>query len=248
MREQWIKQNTLSSTNTFVSDLLKHQHLEEGTVVIADYQDAGKGLGDHSWLSKRGENLLMSMVLYPAFLSASRQFQLSKVVSLALCDALESLGLDAAIKWPNDILGKGGKIAGILIEHGILAGNISHTIVGIGLNLNQVEFPAFPLPASSLRLETGKESDIEVVGELVESRLIRRYYALKKGREEGLEQEYLEHLYLAGVPSVFRSAKEVFEGIIRGVNEFGELMVEHHGKIRAFGHGDISLDVNDGSN
>lgn len=246
MREQWIKQNTLTSTNTFVSDLLKHQDPIEGTVVITDYQDAGRGLGGHSWLSGRGENLLMSVLLYPAFLSASRQFHLSKVVSLALCDVLETLGLDAAIKWPNDILGKKGKIAGILIEHGILAGNISHTIVGVGLNLNQIEFPGFPIPASSLRLETGKKSDIVAVGELVEDRLLQRYHALREGSAEKLEQEYMEHLYLAGVSTVFRSAEGLFEGTIRGVNEFGELLVESKGGIRNFGHGSISLDVEAG--
>lgn len=247
MRELWIKHDTLTSTNTFVSDLLKHQDLVEGTVVITDYQDAGKGLGRHLWLSKRGENLLMSVLLYPAFLSASRQFHLSKVVSLALCDVLESLDLVAAIKWPNDILGKKGKIAGILIEHGILAGSISHTIVGIGLNLNQIEFPTFPRPASSLLLETGKRSDVRAVGELVEDRLLKRYHALKEGSAESLEQEYLEHLHLAGVPTVFRTAEGIFEGTIRGVNEFGELLVESKGGIRNFGHGSISLEVKAGS-
>ena len=84
MRDRWIKYDSLSSTNTYISDLLKHEDLEEGLVVIADYQDTGRGLGSHSWVSKRGENLLMSMLLFPAFLSASRQFHLSRMVSLAL--------------------------------------------------------------------------------------------------------------------------------------------------------------------
>ena len=113
MRNRWIKHDSLTSTSTFLSDLLKHQDLEEGTVVVADYQDAGKGQGEHSWVSARGENLLMSMLLFPAFLSAKWQFHLSRVASLALCDALENLGIDSVIKWPNDILSGKGKIAGI---------------------------------------------------------------------------------------------------------------------------------------
>jgi len=143
MKNRWIKHDSVTSTNTLLFDLLKQQQAEEGTIVIADYQHGGRGLGDHSWISNRGENLLMSLLLFPAFLSASAQFHLSRVASLALCDTLETLGVDPVIKWPNDILTRKGKIAGILIENGISAGAISHTIMGIGLNLNQRSFPDF---------------------------------------------------------------------------------------------------------
>ena len=243
MRNRWIKHDSLTSTSTFISDLLKHQNLEEGTVVITDYQDVGRGQGEHSWLSRRGENLLMSLLLFPAFLSASRQFHLSRVASLAICDALETLGVDAHIKWPNDILSPKGKIAGILIEHSITAGTISRTIIGLGLNLNQIEFPPFQLPASSLRLETGKVTDPVEVGELVEDFLMKRYHGLKEGLIEQLEKEYLEKLFKAGVPSTFKSGEDKFIGTIKGINDFGELMVEHNGKIRTFGHGAISMEL-----
>lgn len=241
MRSRWIKHDSLTSTSSFLSDLSKHQNLEEGSVVIADYQDAGRGQGEHSWLSTSGKNLLMSLLLFPAFLSASRQFHLSRVTSLALCDALETLGIDTAIKWPNDILTARGKIAGILIEHSITAGTISRTIVGIGMNLNQTIFPSFPLAASSVRLETGKDVDVAGVGELVETCLMNRYHALKAGQTEQLEKDYLERLYKAGLPTVFKAGKESFEGRIRGVTDYGELMVEHKGKIRTFGHGAIIM-------
>ena len=243
MRSRWIKHDSLTSTSSFLSDLLKHQKLEEGTVVIADYQDAGKGQGEHSWLSTRGENLLMSLLLFPAFLSAKWQFHLSRVASLALCDALETLGIDAVIKWPNDILTARGKIAGILIEHSITAGTISRTIVGIGLNLNQTVFPHFPIAASSVRLETGQLVNVSDVGELVETCLMSRYHALKVGQTEQLEKEYLELLYKAGVPTLFKVGEEESEGVIKGVNDFGELMIELNGEIRTFGHGAINMKI-----
>jgi len=243
MRSRWIKHDSLTSTSSFLSDLLKHQDQEEGTVVITDYQDAGRGQGEHSWESTRGENLLMSLLLFPAFLSASRQFHLSRMGSLALCDALQILGVDSVIKWPNDILTTRGKIAGILIEHSITAGNISRTIAGIGLNLNQTIFPSFPIPATSLRLETGKDVDVGEVGELVESCLMSRYQALKEGKTDQLEKEYLKLLYKAGVPTLFKVGKEESEGIIKGVNDFGELMLELNGEIRTFGHGAISMEL-----
>jgi len=246
MRNRWIKHDSLTSTNSFLSDLLRHQPLEEGTVVIADYQDAGKGQGDHSWHSRRGENLLMSLILFPAFLSASRQFHLSRVASLALCEALDTLGIHTRIKWPNDILTEKGKIAGILIEHSITASYISHTVIGMGLNLNQTEFPDFPVPATSLRLETGRPVDVTEFGELVEARLMNRYRELKKGQMEQLEKDYLERLFRVGVPSLFKSGESLFEGIIRGVNDFGELMVESEGEIRTYGHGAITMELNFG--
>ena len=243
MRAHWIKHDRLTSTNTYLAGLMKDRELEEGCVVIADYQEAGRGQGSNSWVSTGGENLLMSMLFYPAFLSASKQFHLSRLVSLAICDVLEAMGAESHIKWPNDILSRRGKIAGILIEHSITAGFISHTIVGMGINLNQIDFPGFSVPATSLRLESGKESDIIQVGELLEDRLKSRYHALQDGMTARLEQEYLEKLFKAGVPLLFDSKDGSFEGIIRGINDFGELLVERDGEVRAYGHGSIGMNL-----
>ena len=248
MGKRWMKHDSLTSTNTWLSELLKREDLEEGTVVITDFQDAGRGQGDHSWESRRGENLLMSVLLFPAFLSATEQFHLSRLVSLAICDALDSLGIEAQIKWPNDILASKGKIAGILIEHSVTAGNIAHTIAGIGLNLNQTEFPAFPVPASSLKLECGKDSDVAAVGKLVNTYIWNRYGDLKAGLTDLLERDYKKRMYRAGMPAQFKSAEGAFEGIVEGVNNYGELLVRCGKEIRAFGHGSVQMElVFDGS-
>ena len=240
---RWIKHDSLTSTNTWISEQLKHRDLEEGIAVITDYQDAGRGLGDHSWLSDRGENLLMSVLLFPAFLSAAKQFHLSRVVSLAICDTLESLGVESRIKWPNDILGRKGKIAGILIEQSITAGKIAHTIAGIGLNLNQKKFPEFPVPARSLWLEGGKGADVAAVGKLIHKRIWSRYGDLKAGLVEALEQDYMKRLFKAGEPTVFQSAEGKFQGSIEGVSDYGELLVRQGEEIRAFAHGAIRMDL-----
>lgn len=243
MRSQWIKYGSVSSTNTTLLELMKEQTLEEGTLLTADYQEGGRGYGDHSWQSKKGENLLMSLLLFPAFLSAKSQFHISRVAALALCDVLEELGVDPIIKWPNDILTGKRKIAGILIENGITAGKLSHSVIGIGLNLNQREFPAFPVPATSVCMETTKKVKVSEAGSLVADRLMSRYQSLKEGHVSTLERAYLERLYQAGVPSVFISGDDRFEGTIRGVNEFGELMVESGAGIRNYGHGAIRLEL-----
>jgi BirA family biotin operon repressor/biotin-[acetyl-CoA-carboxylase] ligase len=243
MEIRWIKHDNLASTNMFVSDLLKHQKPKEGLVVIADYQDTGKGQGAKSWHSQKGENLLMSLLLFPAFLSASNQFQISRVISVSLCEVLDALGAAPVIKWPNDILTSRGKIAGILIENGISGGKIAHTIAGIGLNLNQSEFPEFPQPASSLFLETGRKTLPQELAETLVARIMIRYQKLKGGEELALEKEYLDSLFRLGETSLFEAGGLDFEGIVRGVNEFGELLVEREGELASYGHGEIALKV-----
>ena len=242
MGKRWINLSHVSSTNLHVSTLLSQEKLNESIVVLADYQESGKGQGSHTWDSNRGENLLMSLLLFPAFLSASSQFRLSMVASLAITDTLDSMGIPAEIKWPNDILSQKGKIAGILIEHGISGKNISHSIIGIGLNLNQVDFPEFPVPASSVLLETEEQT---IPGELAKKlvrKLEKRYNALERGENLSIEHDYLEKLYLINKPARFFAKGETFEGKIRGVNEFGELQVEKEGEIMTYGHGDIVVD------
>ena len=189
MEIRWIKHDKVASTNLLAAEMLKHQKANELVVVLADYQETGKGQGANSWHSNKGENLLMSLLLFPAFLSASHQFQLSRLVSVALCEVLDSLGASPHIKWPNDILSTKGKIAGILLEHGISGGSISHTIAGIGLNLNQREFPDFPMPASSLFLETGKKTKVRDMAEILVKGIMGKYQKLKEGERHKLEKD-----------------------------------------------------------
>jgi len=241
MGKQWIKLDSVSSTNAYISTLLSQKKVKDPLVVVADYQEAGKGQGLHSWHSNREENLLMSLLLFPAFLSASEQFHLSRVASLAICDTLDSLDLAAKIKWPNDILSSKGKIAGILIEHGISGAKISFTIVGVGLNLNQTEFPEFPIPASSVKMEKGLNQEPQHVAIILEKHLQKRYQMLERGQTRIIEQDYLSRLHLIHKPSTFSTVNETFQGVIRGVNEFGELVVEKEGELLSYSHGNIEV-------
>ena len=243
MEIRWIKHDKVASTNLMVAEMLKHQKEDEVVVVLADYQESGKGQGANSWHSKHGENLLMSLLLFPAFLSASHQFQLSRLVSVAICEVLDSQGTSPHIKWPNDIFSTKGKIAGILLEHGISGGSISHTIAGVGLNLNQREFPDFPQPASSLFLETGKKTRVQDMAEILVKGIMDKYQKLKEGEGHSLERDYLDRLFRLGDRSRFKVEAGEAEGIIRGVNEFGELLVEREGQLRSYGHGEITLIV-----
>ena len=109
------------STNTYANNLLKQGLVNEGTVIITEHQTKGRGQMGNTWLAKKGENLTFSVVLHPVFLSADKQFYLSKITALAvfntLTEFIDASQHDIKIKWPNDILVNKKKIAGILIEY-----------------------------------------------------------------------------------------------------------------------------------
>ena len=226
--------------------------LETGAVYAARYQTAGKGQRGNRWQSRAGENLMFSLLLRPADLPAARQAVISQIVTLGITDYLLKCGLEARIKWPNDIYAGDRKICGILIENILATDRLSDSIVGIGLNLNQKEFdPALPNP-TSLLLETGKtiapEEALPVLLECIAARYSR--HIGEKPDWSTLEQEYLSRLYRFGEWHQYRDCRlsddkltpttediegEIFEGCIRGLDENAGLVIEDRaGHLRHF--------------
>ncbi len=151
--------DTTASTNDDARDEKYH----EGDVVWADFQTAGRGQRGHEWHSRKGENLTFSVVLEPTFVPIAEQFSVSEVVALSLVDMLAEYGIEARIKWTNDIYVGGRKLVGILIEHSLSSTTLRRTIVGIGINVNQTEFdPSIPNPVSMVQL-LGKELNAEEI-------------------------------------------------------------------------------------
>lgn len=217
--------DTVGSTN----DLARSSEYPAGSIIIAERQTSGRGQRGNKWESTAGENLTFSVVLHPEFLRADMQFYISKVVSLTICDVLDSLGLPAKIKWPNDIYIGDKKIAGILIENDILDANISKSIIGIGLNVNQKQFDtALPNPASIL-CETGHVSDRTEILKLIIICLSKRYGQLLSEEYSIIDSEYMSYLYRAQEEHPYYDAltRSKFRGIIRSVKPTGELEVEH---------------------
>jgi BirA family biotin operon repressor/biotin-[acetyl-CoA-carboxylase] ligase len=137
--------------------LLASAGASDGTVVTATHQSAGRGRRGRPWLDAPGESLLMSIVLRPP-IPPGRAPQLSLVGAVAVVDALRRTGVTAAIRWPNDVMVGERKICGMLPEAVTTReGTLEHVILGVGLNVNQGEFPA-PLRAlaTSVRIETGR--------------------------------------------------------------------------------------------
>ena len=237
----------LPSTNDWAAHLVAQPQLEsvftveqstiakikppEGTVVRAANQTAGRGQLGSRWQSSAGENLLLSVILYPNWLEVQAQFYLSMAVALGLSDVVRSLGhssLGCVIKWPNDIYLAEKKVAGILIQNSLSGLRLQSSIVGIGLNVNQLEFSDDLPNAASLALYLGKNLDLDEVSERLFECLERRYLQLKSGNRASIKAEYEAQLWRRGVASRFvRSADGLeFEGVILGVTAQGLLQVE----------------------
>ncbi|MCD7969854.1 MAG: biotin--[acetyl-CoA-carboxylase] ligase [Alistipes sp.] len=213
----------LASTN----DEASSPQYSAGDVIICDSQIRGRGQRGNGWHSQPGENLTLSIVAGPGFLPASKQFLLSEAVSLAVADTLGVYGLAPAIKWPNDIYIGDRKIAGILIENDICGMNLSRSVIGIGLNVNQTVFPdSVPNPVSMRQLTGRSYSLIEVLNCLLDN-WSKWYSRLEAGHTGQITADYGSLIYRKGTLSPFRRPSgERFEGIITGVLSGGQLVIE----------------------
>lgn len=148
---------TIGSTNDRASELAK-AGAPHGTLVVADQQSAGRGLGSRRWWTARGAGLALSVVLRPRVKAASGL--LSGLGAVSVCEAIEELAGEPEIKWPNDVLLGGKKVAGILAEGAWLDGELEYAVLGIGVNVHPSSAPSnADFPATSLDDEMGQHAD-----------------------------------------------------------------------------------------
>ncbi|MBQ5617709.1 MAG: biotin--[Alistipes sp.] len=208
----------------------------EGDIILAQCQTAGRGQRGHTWESREGENLTFSLLLEPLFLPPSEQFLISECVALGVCDALLHYGIEAQIKWTNDIYIGDRKLAGILIEHKLQGSALARTVAGIGLNVNQKAFSDdLPNPISMAQA-TGREFDREEVLQTVATSLMARYEQLREGGAKELQADYHQRLYRLGQEHCYALPDgSRFRGIIRGVEPTGALRIENErGELLSF--------------
>jgi BirA family biotin operon repressor/biotin-[acetyl-CoA-carboxylase] ligase len=230
----------VDSTNDYLQRMIKDKKLPEGTVVWTSFQTHGKGHDKNTWDSEKGKNLLMSMLLRPGSLRASDQFQISRVISLALVDVIEKYCRQVAIKWPNDILVGKRKIAGILVENTILDNKIRESIAGIGLNVNQVSFPVYVPSPTSLKTEAGCHFDIPGILKELVGYIERWYEQLIKKDFQMLERAYENALFGHNETLDFEQKGRVFSARMAGTGPEGQLKLEMPGgEIREFGFKEV---------
>jgi len=223
------------STNRFAANLLKEETPEEGTVIQAAFQTAGRGQRGNSWYSSKGENLLFSIVFYPDFLFGDQQFYLSKMISVGLFRFFNSFCNDVKIKWPNDIYFQNKKIGGILIENSLQGSEISHSIVGVGLNINQQIFPdQIPNPISLFQI-TNKKYDLQELLQQAVHHIFRTYEELAEGNFAAINNAYIDALFRFQEIANFKTPEgETFSGKIVDVKENGCLQIETNFRKKLF--------------
>ena len=225
---------------TSTNDDARDNKYREGDVVWADFQTAGRGQRGHEWHSRKGENLTFSVVLEPTFVPIAEQFSVSEVVALSLVDMLAEYGIEAKIKWTNDIYVGDKKLVGILIEHSLAQATLRRTIVGVGINVNQTEFaPSLPNPVSMAQL-LGQDLNAEKVLNCFLKHLQQNYEHLHKiknsrfsildsqfNSENTLHNRYNELLYRLNEYHIYAlSSGEKFKAKILGTTPSGALRLE----------------------
>jgi len=223
---QIIKLNAIDSTNDYLKQLSREKVLDDFTIVITDEQTKGKGQMGSKWVSEVGKNLTFSVLVKSLKSPVTDQFLLNIYVSLAIYDTLTQLHVpDLKIKWPNDIMSGHSKICGILIENILSGQHIQASVVGIGLNVNQITFNSLP-NVSSLKLLLGRSLDLE---ELLLS-IVENLKGLlgKNGKldRNHLVERYETALFRKDKPSTFKNRDdEMFMGFIKGVSATGKLRI-----------------------
>jgi len=220
-----IKLDSVDSTNNYAKTLINESN-RNPFVVVANEQVNGRGQQGNSWHAVKGENLLFSMLLHPINLKAEKQFILNKVISLAVKRFIEkTINSKVLIKWPNDIYVDNKKIAGILIEHSIMDDMLYNSIIGIGINVNQNQFPDdIPNPIS-MKLITGKEYDLNDCLNDFLCIFNECYLKLNLHDLECLNNSYLESLYLFKVKSNFIYKDIYITATIKNVDAYGRLVL-----------------------
>jgi|SaaInl0LU_22_DNA_1037365.scaffolds.fasta_scaffold00289_17 BirA family biotin operon repressor/biotin-[acetyl-CoA-carboxylase] ligase len=222
-----FKLDAIHSTNSFLKEMAVNSALKNYTVVWARDQYSGRGQHDRRWISEPGKNLVFSVFVRHEFLSTAHITYLSHAVSLGVYEFLKGKKVPRLkIKWPNDILSGNKKIAGILIENAFQNSCVKHSVVGIGLNVNQTLFPDSLKNATSLKNVLKKDFNLEnLLGELVKS-IQKEINACLPQHFKKAKSRYLEALYKNNVPSMFQTDDKVpFMAKIIGVSASGKLQL-----------------------
>jgi BirA family biotin operon repressor/biotin-[acetyl-CoA-carboxylase] ligase len=215
----------------------------EGTVVVTDYQTAGRGRLSRSWAAPKGCCLLLSLVFRPEV--APHQLQrLTMICGLALATAIEEkTGLAVGLKWPNDVVFGEAKVAGILTEIGLSGRRIDYVIVGMGLNVNldPGQLPAdLAMPATSLSQVLGRPVSRVPLLQAFLRQVEARYLALQAGQSP--HDEWAQRLVTVGQMVKVSSSGQEYSGVAEGVNADGALLVRlPDGRLQTVLAGDVSL-------
>ena len=226
-----------TSTNQFLKENASHlssclekpftaSSEESITVVVADYQTAGKGQGTNTWESEKEKNLLFSILVHPTTLPIERQYILSEAAALSYKEVLDAYTEDISVKWPNDIYWQDRKVSGTLIETSLSKGVFKDFIIGTGINVNQKEFRSdAPNPVSLCQI-TGREIPLEEVQDRVVEKFEEYYQMVIEDAYETISKRYHEALYRKEGLFPYRDRNGEFTASIDHVKDNGHLVLK----------------------
>lgn len=227
-----IRLDAVDSTNNYAASMLQQGIVGHGAVILAEEQISGRGQRGSEWHSLPGMNLLVSICLRPANLSVDQQFLLTQFVSVSMVELLKGFSIEARIKWPNDIYVDQKKIAGILIENSLKGDCIQSSVVGIGLNVNQMEFNG--LNATSMRLLKEQQFNLtDVLMSLLNN--LNSFYDIFQRHEYFLiENQYEDLLFQKDKLCLYEDASGKFNGLLKGVTSSGQLVLQVDQQLKTY--------------
>ena len=218
----------LNSTNVYLYDKISEKNDISDTVVVAAHQTAGRGMDKNRWESEKGKNLLFSIALNVNYLEAENQFKISQALSVAIVETLSQFidNQQLYIKWPNDIYFGDKKLAGMLIQNTIEGCMMGTSIIGIGLNVNQIEFSSdIPNPVS-LKQITGSDFELDTLLNLLITN-IKTYVESLRFEENRIDinEKYIAKSYRFGIWADYFYQNQVKSLVIIGFDKYGRLLL-----------------------
>lgn len=224
-----LRFDEINSTNVYLYDKISEKNDISDTVVVAAHQTAGRGMDKNRWESEAGKNLLFSIALNVNFLEAENQFKISQAVSVAIVETLSQFvdNQNLFIKWPNDIYFGDKKLAGMLIQNTIEGRMMGVSIIGIGLNVNQIEFSSdIPNPIS-LKQISGEDFDLENLLNLLIKNIKSSVEGLRiKENQIAINEKYISKAYRYRQWADYLYKNKVKSMIINGFDYYGRLILE----------------------
>jgi BirA family transcriptional regulator, biotin operon repressor / biotin---[acetyl-CoA-carboxylase] ligase len=231
----------IDSTNSFLLDK-SNKFSIDGTVLLAEKQNKGKGRKDRVWYSTREQNLTFSILLTNKKYLGKNLNLINFATSLAVAVSIESIyQLKTELKWPNDVLVNGKKIAGILLESTSQANKIERLVVGIGINVNQTLFQGnYNIAPTSIKQELKEQIDRErLLAELLNN--LEEILSKVETEPGEILKDWKSRCRLIGEKISISEGENVKYGIFDDLDSEGFLLLKNKGKIEKIHFGDVSV-------
>ena len=237
--KRFIKLLSVDSTNNYAMRQVQNNAASHGDAYFAFEQTAGRGQFDKQWLSAKGENIIMSVVIDANGLLLQQQFLLNMITALSTVQLFNKYTTEKIeIKWPNDIYCRDRKAAGILIENVVRGKTWQYAVAGFGVNINQTLFDESLYNPVSLKQLTGIQHDVLTLATELSNLFYQNLEMLFTQDINDLPEEYNRHLYKRSEVASFRYGDEVFSAMVKRADVSGNLILDN-GTEKAYRSGQL---------